>query len=124
MVGVSAFSPALLEEHFEIQLNKLGKRLIISSPRKNFAPRKKLRYLQLTNVIDELMSSNNLIDFDPATFSESVMDLLATNFASIAARSHGTLVAVKQIVTAISEDIDVHEDSLSQVGVSLVSPEI
>ena len=122
VAGVSAFSPSLSEEDFEIQLKKLGERLIISSPRKNFAPRKRLRYSQLTSVIDELLSANNLIDFDSATFSENVMDLLATNFASIAARSHGTLVAVKQIVTAISEDIDVHEDSISQVGVSLGSP--
>ena len=47
---------------------------------------------------------------------------MSSNFASIEARSIGTLVMVKQIISSISQDIDVHEDSLSQVGVSLGSP--
>ena len=82
VVGVSAFSPALSEDEFEIQLNKLGKRLIVSSPRKNFAPRKKLRYAQLTDVIDEAMVNNKVIDFALATFSDSLIGLLAKNFAN------------------------------------------
>ena len=50
------------------------------------------------------------------------MSLLVKNFATIEARTNGTLEALKQAIVTISEDIDVHEDSLSQVGVSLDSP--
>ena len=68
------------------------------------------------------MSKNKVIDYASATFSEPLMSLITKNFANVEARSNGILEALKKAIVTISEDIDVHEDSLSQVGVSLGSP--
>ena len=68
------------------------------------------------------MVNHKVIDFASATFSDSLMGLLAKNFAIIEARSTGTLEAVKQAIVTISEDIDVIV--CRRWGLAWVHPEI
>lgn len=69
-----------------------------------------------------MQSKSRQIDFKSATFSESLVGLLSENFSTIEARTNSILFALREVITTISDDIDVQEDGLSQAGVSLGSP--
>lgn len=83
---------------------------------------KKLRHSHLAGVVDDAQSKNKLLNFKSGTFWNSLVNLLADNFATIEAQTRYILFALREMIVIFSDNIDVQKDSLPYVEVSLGSP--
>jgi len=69
-----------------------------------------------------VQTKSKQIDFKLANFLEPLVGLLSDNFPTIELQTNIILFALREVMTTISDYIDVHEDGLLQAGVSLGSP--